>query len=263
MKILNVDEAGNVIFIVYGYMNRGKHEGEVGVSAYFYNGMTNTVEELIFIPYDKSYELLKNDVDQLAYLSKSGICYLMLEGNVYAIDLESKKYTVIVSGLMEDSFKVSKSNQMLVWQEGDDKYHCTALKVLNLGTEVETQIVAGAGEYISLLGFMEEDLIYGLARQRDIKSDYTGNIIFPMHSLKIQADTGELLKTYHEKDIYIVDSNIAENQILLSRVAWNEETGDYLPASDDQIMSTEKAAVGSNSISSVVMKNMKPCWKSL
>lgn len=254
MKILNVDEAGNVIFIVYGYMNRGKHEGEVGVSAYFYNGMTNTVEELIFIPYDKSYELLKNDVDQLAYLSKSGICYLMLEGNVYAIDLESKKYTVIVSGLMEDSFKVSKSNQMLVWQEGDDKYHCTALKVLNLGTEVETQIVAGAGEYISLLGFMEEDLIYGLARQRDIKSDYTGNIIFPMHSLKIQADTGELLKTYHEKDIYIVDSNIAENQILLSRVAWNEETGDYLPASDDQIMSTEKAAVGSNSISSVVIE---------
>ena len=70
VKILNVDEAGNVAFIVYGYMNRGRHEGEVGVSAYFYNSMTNTVEEMAYIPYDRSYELLKSDVEKLAYLSK-------------------------------------------------------------------------------------------------------------------------------------------------------------------------------------------------
>ena len=254
IKILNVDEGGNVVFIVYGYMNRGKHEGEVGVAGYLYNGMTNTVEELIYIPYDKSYELLKNDIDQLAYLSKSGICYLMLEGNVYAIDLESNNYMIIVSGLMEDNFKVSKSNQMLVWQEGDDKYHCTNLKVLNLGMETETNITAGNGEYISLLGFMEEDLIYGLARQQDIQNDSTGRTVFPMYSLKIQDDTGKLLKTYREKDIYVVDSEITDNQILLSRVAWDEETESYLPASDDQIISTEKVSGGTNSISSVVIE---------
>ncbi|MCM1253116.1 MAG: hypothetical protein NC321_09865 [Clostridium sp.] len=254
MKILNVDEAGNVVFLVYGYMNRGKHEGEVGVSGYLYNGTTNTVEELMYIPYHKSYDLLQNDIGQLAYLSKSGICYLMLEGNVYAINLESKNYTVIVSGLMEEGFKVSRSNQMLVWQEGDDPYHCTTLKVLNLGTEAESEITAASGEYISLLGFMGEDLIYGLAREQDIQNGSAGNIVFPMYSLKIQADTGQLLKTYREKNIYIVESDITENQILLSRVAWDEETGTYLPASDDQIMSTEKASVGTNSISSVVIE---------
>lgn len=254
IKILNVDEAGNVAFVVYGYMNRGRHEGEVGVSVYFYNSMMNTVEEQIYIPYNRSYELLKSDVDKLAYINKSAICYLMLDGDVYAIDLEAKEYSIIVSGLTEDNYKVSQSNQMLVWQEGTDKYQCDTLKILNLGTEQETEITSQNGEYISLIGFMGEDMIYGLARERDIITDNTGNTIFPMYSLKIQGSTGEVLKTYREKDIYVIDSYITDNQIVLSRVVRDEETGKYLPTSDDQIMSTEKATVGSNSISSVVIE---------
>lgn len=254
MKILNVDEAGNVAFIVYGYMNRGRHEGEVGVSAYFYNSMTNTVEEMAYIPYDRSYELLKSDIEKLAYINKKGICFLMLEGNVYAIDLNTKKHSVIVSGLTEDNYKVSESNKMLVWQDGGDQYSCTTLKLLNLGEEQETEITAGRGEYISLLGFMEEDLIYGLAKQDDIVIDHAGNTTFPMYCLKIQGDDGKVLKTYRENDTYVIDSAIADNQITLSRVVWDEEIGEYLPTSDDQIMSTEKLSSGSNTISSVAIE---------
>ncbi len=254
VKILNVDEAGNVAFIVYGYMNRGRHEGEVGVSAYFYNSMTNTVEEMAYIPYDRSYELLKSDVEKLAYLSKSAVCYLMLEGNVYAIDLMAKTYTVIVSGLTEENYKVSASNKMLVWQEGQDQYRCTTLKLLNLGTGQETEITAGSGEYISLLGFMEEDLIYGLAKAQDIVIDHTGNTTFPMYCLRIQGENGEVLKTYREPDIYVTESFIADNQITLSRVVWDAETEEYLPTGNDQIMSTEKVSAGSNTVSSVAIE---------
>jgi len=254
IKIMNVDEAGNVVFLVYGYMNRGRHEGEVGVSVYFYNSMMNTVEEQIYIPYDRSYDLLKSDVEKLSYINKSGICYLMLGGNVYAVDLQTKDYEIIVSGLTEENYKVSKSNQMLVWQEGGEQYSSTVLKLLNLGTEIGTEITAGSGEYISLLGFMEEDLIYGLARQEDIISDHTGNTTFPMYCLRIQGDSGELLKTYRENGIYVVDSSIADNQITLSRVVWDAEKGEYTPTSDDQIMSTEKVSSGSNGISSVVIE---------
>lgn len=253
IKILNVDEAGNVEFIVYGYMNRGRHEGEVGVSVYFYNSMTNTVEEQIYIPYDCSYELLKTDVEKLAYINKSEICYLMLEGSVYAIDLKARNYSLIVSGLTEDNYKVSKSNKMLVWQEGGNKYNCTTLKLFNMGTEETEEISAGKGEYIALLGFMEEDLIYGLARESDVESDYKGVSTFPMYRLKIQGEDGNLLKSYQETGIYVVDSAIAGNQITLSRVVRDEETGEYTPTTDDQIMSTEKVSVGSNSVMSVVI----------
>ena len=252
IKILNVDETGNVEFIVYGYMNRGRHEGEVGVSVYFYNSMTNTVEEQVYIPYDRSYELLDSDIENLTYVNGSEICYLMLEGSVYAINLENREYTVIVSGLTEDDYKVSKSNKMLVWQEGTSKYNCTSLRLLNLGTGTQKEILAGRGEYISLIGFMEEDLIYGLARERDIANSDTNTEIFPMYCLKIQGDNGDLLKIYRENDIYVVDSSIADNQLTLSRVVWNEETGEYLPTSDDQIMSTGKNSDKINNVISVV-----------
>ena len=58
IRILNVDEGGNVQFMVYGYMNRGKHEGQVGIVVYGYNASLNTVEEMLYIPYDKTYEVL-------------------------------------------------------------------------------------------------------------------------------------------------------------------------------------------------------------
>ena len=51
-----------------------------------------------------------------------------------------------------------------------------------------------------------------------------------------------------------MDSSIADNQITLSRVVWDEENGEYTPTDDDQIMSTEKTSSGSNSISSVVIE---------
>ncbi len=253
IKILHVDESGNVAFLVYGYMNRGRHEGEVGVCAYIYSSTANTVEEYIFIPYTGSYQMLENDVESLAYLNKIGHVYLLLEGNVYAIDLDKNEYEIVVAGLTEEDYTVSKSNQMLVWQENSDKYSCKKLKLLNLRTGIEKEISAGSGEYISLLGFMEEDLIYGLAKAKDVVSDSLGTTIFPMYCLKIQSESGDLLKTYHEEDIYVTGGTISENQITLERLQWDSETESYSPAPDDQIMSTLKVQEGKNKVESVVV----------
>ncbi|MCM1262275.1 MAG: hypothetical protein NC313_06095 [Butyrivibrio sp.] len=261
IKILNVDEVGNVKFMVYGYMNRGRHEGEVGVSVYFYNSLSNVVEELVYIPYDRSYELLKTDIEKLAYINKSDICYIMLEGSVYAINLADRSYSVIASGLTEDNFKASKSNKMLVWQEGGNKYNCTTLKLLNLSTETETEIKAGSGEYIALIGFMEEDMIYGFVRQEDIESDHMGITAFPMYRIQIQDDAGKVLKTYNEKGIFVVDSSIEDNQIILSRVTRDEETMEYIPTTNDQIVSTEQDQAQRNHAISVVIDIYETIWE--
>lgn len=251
-RILTVDETGNVIFLVYGYMNRGRHEGNVGVTVYYYNSMTNTIEELIYVPYHKSYDLLKSDMERLSYVNKSGIYYFIMDGNVYAADLNARRYQVVVSGLREGSYYVSDSNKMLVWQEGEDPHACDRLVMMNLSTQKQTEIEAGRYEYISVLGFMEEDLIYGLTRKVDITTDNIGLTIFPMYCVKIQGDSGAVLKTYRKDNTYVVDSIIEENQITLSRVSWNEETQSYEPVADDQIMSTEQVKAGSNTLSYVV-----------
>lgn len=255
IQILSVDETGNVVFLVYGYMNRGRHEGNVGVAVYHYNSMTNTVEELVYIPYDKSYELLATDIERLSYVNKSGIYYFILEGSVYAANLEAQSYQILVSGLQEGGYHVSDSNKMLVWQEGDDLYSSNSLTLMNLSTQRQTAIRAGAGEYISVLGFMEEDLIYGLAKRRDVVVSNAGITTFPMYCVRIQSDDGGVLKTYRKEDVYVIDSTIEDNQITLSRVVWDEENESYEATTNDQIMSTEQVKVGSNVISYVVTEN--------
>ena len=257
IQILSVDETGNVVFLVYGYMNRGRHEGDVGVAVYLYNSMTNTVEELVYIPYDRSYELLATDIGRLSYVNKEGIYYLILDGSVYAVDLESKAYQVIVSGLKEDGYHVSGSNKMLVWQDGNNLYSSSSLTLMNLSTQRQTAIRAKNGEYISVLGFMEEDLIYGLTKQRDIVVNSAGITTFPMYCVQIQGDDGRVLKTYYKENVYVVGSTIEDNQITLSRVVWNEESESYESTTNDQIMNTEQLKTGSNKISFVVTENFE------
>lgn len=255
IRVLTVDETGNILFLVYGYMNRGRHEGCVGVALYAYNSVANTVEEMAYIPYDKSYELLKTDIEELSYLSRTGIYYFMLDGSVYAVDVRTLSIQTVAAGLKEGGYHVSASNKMLVWQEGNDLYAAAGLILMNLNTQVQTKIRAGAGEYISVVGFMGEDLIYGLARQRDIRENSTGITTFPMYCLKIQSDDGNVLKTYQKDNVYVVDSEIAENQLTLSRVVYDEESQSYVPTQDDQIMNTEEVRAGSNVLNSVVTEN--------
>lgn len=56
IKIIRVEDNGDVDFVLYGYMNRGDHEGMVGVGAYHYNNDQNVVEEKVFIPSTESFE---------------------------------------------------------------------------------------------------------------------------------------------------------------------------------------------------------------
>ena len=120
IKILNVDETDNVQFLVYGYMNRGKHEGEVGIQVSYYNSMLNTIEEQVFIPDSRSYDRVKADMEQLSYVDNDNHLYVMLSGNVYEINLESKNYRTIVTDLQEESYKISDSNRIILCKSGEN-----------------------------------------------------------------------------------------------------------------------------------------------
>ena len=79
IKIVRVDEAGSVDFVVYGYMNRGDHEGQVGTAVYHYDGLVQTMEEEVFIPSTQSYEILKSEMGQLMYVNDKGNLYLFID----------------------------------------------------------------------------------------------------------------------------------------------------------------------------------------
>ena len=58
IEIISTDGDGNVLFIVYGYMNKGGHEGKVGTALYRYERESNKVTELAFVPSTKPFYIL-------------------------------------------------------------------------------------------------------------------------------------------------------------------------------------------------------------
>ena len=247
IKILDVDEGGNVKFAVYGYMNRGRHEGETGIQIISYDNSLNTIEEEVYIPYSKSYAVLKDEMEQLLYRNRQQHVYFFLENGVYDVDLENRSAEQLVSIRQDDSLQVSENHEIIVWQEGDDINHSNQLNVRNLNTGEQTVIRTEDGEAIRPLGFMGEDIIYGVARESDIRTENSGQIFYPMYKVCISNSSGNNLKEYGQDGIYIVDCTIEGNQITLSRIQ-RSENGSYQEILNDQIMNNVEEEPGQNKV---------------
>lgn len=258
IRILNVDEGGNVQFMVYGYMNRGKHEGQVGIVVYGYNASLNTVEELLYIPYDKTYEVLEAEIEQLTYLSKNNDFFFTLQDTVYTVNLETRQRKIVVKGLQGDAYDVSKSNRMFVWQEMENGKPRTLI-LKNLTTMEEHQIKAGNGQVIVQLGFIGEDLIYGLAWEGDVLVEPSGQKTWLVHELYIENENHEIMKTYSQPGYYITGATVEDNQIVLNRVV---KTSDgWEEAESAQIMSAEEARQPVNFQESVVTEKYQRIYQ--
>ena len=256
IRILSVDEAGNVQFAVYGYMDRGTHEGEMGVAVYLFNGVLNTIEEESFISYDRSFATLKSDVEKLLYLNSNEELFIYLGGSIFCINLNENSYTVVAENLSQESFKVSESGKIVVWPE-DDADYSQSLNVMNLNTKVVSSIEAGTGNYIRALGFMEEDLIYGLVRQGDLYKDNVGSLVTPMFCVNISTEPDNKISMQYQKDeIYIMDVLLSDNQIALERA---RKTGDgiFTATAADQIMRNTSENAHENTINVAATQNLE------
>lgn len=247
VKILDVDEGGNVWYAMYGYMNRGRHEGEVGIQLSFYDNVRNTIEEKIYLPYEKSFSVLQAEMKQLLCLNRNQKLYFFLENTVYGIDLVEKTYEQMVNVTQDDSIKVSDNHKIVVWQEGEDIYACKQLKVSNLNRDTQSAISVQEDEAIRPLGFMGEDLIYGVAKKSDVTRESSGRVFFPMYKVCICDSNGELLKEYRQDNIYILDCIVEDNQITLSRMK-RLENASYEGIADDHIMDNTEEEEGKNKV---------------
>ncbi|MCM1058001.1 MAG: hypothetical protein NC517_10400 [Firmicutes bacterium] len=247
IKILDVDEGGNAQFAVYGYMNRGRHEGEVGLQIYTYNSSLNTIEELIYIPSDRTYAVLAAEMKQLLYMNRDGQLYLKLNHTVYNVDLTERSYTKLIDIVQDESLWVSENHKIAIWPEGADRYHSVGLNIRNLNLGTGNTITVADGEAIMPLGFMEEDIIYGVARTEDIVEENSGVLFFPMYKICICNSEGELLKEYSLPGIYVTDCVVEDNQIVLERLEKTEK-GDYRQIERDHIMNNVETAAGKNTV---------------
>lgn len=240
IKIARVDEAGSVDFVVYGYMNRGEHEGEVGTAVYHYDGLVQTVEEEVFIPSDTSYEILKAQMGQLLYVNEQGMLYLILNEKLYEINLEDLTTKVLVNNLKENCYKISQSNQYFAWVDAENEYASTTIQIRNLDNESTYTVSEASDTYLMPLGFIDNDFIYGTAKASEVAVGAAGNTQFPMKSLKIMATSDNsqtILKEYQPKRGRVESISVDDYTVTVQLL--KKSAGQFIAAGTDTIMNRE------------------------
>lgn len=253
VKIISVDESGSTDFIVTGYMARGTHEGQTGVAIFHYDSVINGVEEKLFIESDKSYQVLRSEIGDLAYISTKGVLYIGFSEDVYEISLESEQYDILVDGSENGEFVVSKDNVYMAWQQESSDFEATNLNVLDFDNGTVNTITTDENERIKPIGFMGHDIVYGVARVSDIQAG--GNSVFPMYKVIIQNEKNEIIKEYQPSGVFITSGKIVDNMIELDRMSFDGNS--YQTADSDQIVHSIKEEDSKVTLASITTDKKK------
>ncbi|MDO4619205.1 MAG: hypothetical protein Q4B09_01170 [Lachnospiraceae bacterium] len=245
IRIIRVSESGGIDFVVGGYMSRGEHEGQQGVSVCHYNPETSTVSERAFIQYNRSAAQLSKDLDILCYVTTGDVGYFYLQRAIYRIELESGAADVVLDNINPDCLVSSTDNSMVAWMPEMQPDAASSITVMALETSSARNIPAAAGTYIKALGFLNDDFLYGIASQSDLKTGPSGDVTFAMSELRIEEFSGTLVKDYKHDGIYVTDVQMEPGLAQLT-CATRDSEGNYQQTADDNIMNnlqSEKSAV--------------------
>lgn len=234
IKIVRVGDTGNIDFVVYGYMNCDEHQGEVGIGVYHYEDELNQINEKLFIPANTSYEYLRNNMGILSYVTTDNLLYLLMENDLYRVDIDHKSYKMEKADFVPGCYVVSKSQENIAWMNEMSEFESESITVMNLESGETYEIRAEDDEKIKALGFINEDFVYGLAKEEDITVSETGEPIFAMHTVRIAEFGGTVVKEYHQDGIWITDVNLELGLLELLRVKM--EDGMYVSINSDHIM---------------------------
>jgi hypothetical protein len=244
IKILRVDEEKGIDFLIYGYMNRGEHEGSVGVGVYHMENENNDIEEKAFIQTNQAFEWLNKDMGQLSYVTEEGLLYLMVAQSVYQINLETKELETIVEDLSNECYASSDSGGFFAWTKENNPLSSKTISVMNLDTKEVYEITAPEDSYIRPLGFIEEDIVYGFAKTADVAQTERASVAFPMYNVIISSTEGEIYKDYKPVDFYVKQVELSAGLATLKQVKYVD--GMYQDGLDEHIINNaekEKAKV--------------------
>ncbi len=248
IQILSVNDEGNIDFLVYGYMNRGLHEGDNGISLFRFEN-SGAIAERFFVSSPEPWGRLKEDVETLACMGGQDMLYLYYHDSVVAVDLLSNEFMVVADGLTKGCFSVSSDQKLFAWQEvqkeeGSSVIHLMAVDLLSnefmvvadgltkgcfsvssdqklfawqevqkeegssvihlmdLTSGKKRELQAPQGSRLRTLGFVEQDLVYGLVRQGDVWKQNGRVKEYPMYAVEIVNGDMQVQTRYEKRWIF-------------------------------------------------------------
>ena len=242
IKILKLKDNGDITFAVYGYMNRGEHEGKVGISVYNFSAEKDRMQEVLFVENNKPYDILQEDMETLLYLNDSGEFFYFDNDCVVKIDTNTLKSEIFIEDVLNERLAVSEDNHLIGYPDALLTEDTTKVMVLDLDTMEKKEITAQPGERLETIGFVLEDFVLGRVREGDIVVELDKTVTCPISTIDIINDDNEVVKTYNEMGVYVISATAKDGVVYLERV--RKINGVFEPTTQDFITYKQEEATG-------------------
>lgn len=233
INIAYMDDDANMYFVVYGYMNRGKNEGKNGLALYHFDASENKLEEIYYTSCDEPFDIMEKEVGRFSYYDPDGWFYYLLDSSIYKVNLKDMTQDTMVYNIASDKYLVSDNKKIVAYPDVDVDEEVSKIIIHNFETGTEYEKTGDSADRFLGLGFVGNDLIYGVANQSDINMSASGEAIMPLYKIYIMQPDGNVVKEYSKSGIYTMNTSVEEDTIYLKRAVKNnnffEETDpDYI-----------------------------------
>lgn len=239
IKILRMDEDGDITFAVYGYMNRGKNEGKVGIGVYTFDSEKDKMQEVLFVENNKPYNILKEDMETLLYLNEAGEFYYFDNDCVVKINTKTLESEIFIEDVLNENLAVSQDNHLIGYPDALLTENTTKITIYNFETGENREINAQTGERLSAIGFVEDDFVLGRIREGDIVVALDKTVTCPISVIDIMDKNNNVVKSYGTTGVYVTDATAKGNVIYLNRVRkingeFEETTQDFITYKEEE-----------------------------
>lgn len=235
IKILQMDDLGNLNFIVYGYMNSGEYEGRMGMILYKYYVLDSRIEEQVYIPINVPYNILEGYVNDFSYVNAHDVFFFSLGGDIYSYDMITDKLDMIAQDVAQTNIAMPESGKSIAWMDSED--NDALINIMNLETKETSVIEPKEGTCVRLLGSLGESVIYGFARLDEIASLADASKVVPIFQIEIADLEGNILKEYIPDNCYVTTARIEGNKVKINQVK-KDSNGYFVPSGEDYIFNS-------------------------
>ncbi|MBE5922868.1 MAG: hypothetical protein E7271_00180 [Lachnospiraceae bacterium] len=239
IKIIRMEESGDVIFVVYGYMNSGVHEGRVGMSLCRFEANKGKVDELIFVENDKPFNIIKEDMETLMYYNENKEFFYFDNDCVVKVNTSDLTSEIFIEDVLNENIAVSQDNHCIAYPNSLLTEDTNEVTVLNLDNNETRTIHADGTDRLKAIGFVQDDLVLGRVKEEDIVVALDKTVICPIKSIDLIDANNKVVKTYSDSGLYVMSARAENDVVYLERAKkfgneFEEAAQDFITYKQDE-----------------------------
>ncbi|GMQ57715.1 hypothetical protein AN1V17_21100 [Vallitalea sediminicola] len=223
IKINSLDNEGNINYMVYGYMNTGKYQGDNGIAVYEFNYFLGNNENLGFVGLPYGFDKMEYYISNYTYLPiGNNHIYTILDGGLYQFDFANRNVDKITDDIPYDknSITITKNKNAIFWNEKTNmKSNKNVRGIVINGDSPKNVIINDSNYNNNLIGNYKDYIIIGYYDIQETIEKLDGEVSYFYNKIQVLDSKGKVTYEYTPSNgNFYSDVYISTNGVKLSTI---------------------------------------------